>query len=151
MKGADEKIKLLRNIPFLKDLADSEIDKLADVMTPFKFTKDQVLFRKGDMGNNFYIVDEGTLVAKNIAVGQSTYEDMELGPGAYAGERAIITGESRAADLVAKTDGMAFVINKDTFASVLGNLEGAVLRSNYVRQLVSVFSCHPSRSNFREC
>ena len=136
MEGKDEKVRLLRAIPFLKDLADSEVAKLSDVMTPFKFAEDQVIFRKGDKGDNFYIVEEGTLVAKNIGVGQSTYEDMELGPGAYAGERAIITGEARAADLVAKTDGMAFVIHKDTFAEVLGNFEDLVLRSNDVRQLV---------------
>jgi CRP-like cAMP-binding protein len=140
MEGADEKVKLLRNIPFLKDLADSEIRKLSDVMTPYKFTKDEVLFKKGDQGDNFYIVEEGILVAKNIGVGQSKYEDLEIKPGSYAGERAIITGEARAADLIAKTDGMAFVINKDTFAEVLGNFEDVVLRSNDVRQLVREIS-----------
>lgn len=135
-EGVDQKMKLLRNVPFLHDLAELEIMKLADVMTPYKFTKDQVIFKKGDVGDNFYIVEEGTLLAKNIGLGQSKYEDMEIGPGAYAGERAIITGDARAADLIAMTDGMAFIINKDTFAEVLGKLEDVVLRSNDVRQLV---------------
>jgi protein kinase A len=134
-KGADEKTKLLRGVPFLTDMPNSELEKLVEVMVPKPFKTGETLFEKGAAADNFYVIEEGTLTAKNIAVGASKYEDTDIGPGGYAGERAIVTGEARAADLVAKTDGLAFTINKGTFESVLGKLDDLISRTGDLRKM----------------
>jgi CRP-like cAMP-binding protein len=79
--------------------------------------------------DNFYIVEEGSLKICNISAGESKYEDVNIGPGGYFGERAIMTGEPRAGDLLAQTDGTAFCIDKTTFSNVLGDLEGLIVKS----------------------
>jgi CRP-like cAMP-binding protein len=52
------------------------------------------------------------------------------------GERALVTGEPRAADVIAQTDGMCFCIDEKTFKKVLGNLNELILRSQDQRKLV---------------
>lgn len=118
----DHKLKLLTGVPFLKDLGSYELSKLAAVMTPHLFDKGQYVFRKGDTADNFYVIDEGTFKVCNISAGESKYEDIELGPGGFGGERAIMTGEPRVGDMVALTDGQVFGIDKVTFFTVLGDL-----------------------------
>jgi cAMP-dependent protein kinase regulator len=132
--------ELLQGVDFLKDLDASELFKLASVMTPKRFSEGDYLIRKGDMADYFYLLSEGTLTATDIAVGDTTYEDVVLQPGSYVGERALVTGEPRAANVVAKTDGMAFCIDKDTFDLVLGQLSVLILRSQDKVKLVRIVS-----------
>jgi len=143
-EGSAEKMKLLKGVDFLKDLGDVEINKLIDVMTPKKFAKGEYLMKKGDEADNFWIVEEGKAKVANITAGNTKYEDLEIGPGQYAGERAIMTGEKRAADVIAQTDVLAFGIDKDTFATVLGELEYVIQHSMDKQRLV----CSHSRSQF---
>jgi cAMP-dependent protein kinase regulator len=139
-QGSQTKGELLQGVDFLKDLDASELFKLASVMTPKRFSAGDYLIRKGDMADYFYLVSEGTLTATDIAVGDTTYEDVVLQPGNYVGERALVTGEPRAANVVAKTDGMAFCIDKDTFDLVLGQLSVLILRSQDKVKLVRIVS-----------
>lgn len=149
-KGSRDKVDLLLKIPFLRDLPDEDVAQLTAVMTPHKFTVGEYLMRKGDAADNFYIVQEGTLVATNIGLGEAKFEDVTIGPGDYVGERALVTGDPRAADVVAKTDGLAFYIDKDTFERVLGKLNDVIIRAQDQRKIVSAieskvvcrFVCH---------
>ena len=132
-------------IPFLRDLPDEDISQLTAVMTPHKFTEGEYLMRKGDAADNFYIVQEGTLVATNIGLGEAKYEDVIINPGDYVGERALVTGDPRAADVVAKTNGLAFFIDKDTFERVLGKLNDVIIRAQDQRKIVRrMHSCTSS-------
>lgn len=135
-KGRDDKFKLLKGVPFLAELGDEELAKLVSVSTPKKFSKGDYLIRKGDKADNFYVINEGTLKATNITVGNTKYEDVEIKPGGYAGERAIMTGEPRVADLIAQTDGLAFSIDAETFAKTLGDLKDLVVRATDRTRLV---------------
>jgi cAMP-dependent protein kinase regulator len=134
--GSQNKGELLQGVDFLKDLDVTELFKLASVMTPKRFFAGDLLIKKGDMADYFYLVSEGTLVATDIAVGDTVYEDIVLKPGMYVGERALVTGEPRAANVVAKTDGMAFCIDKETFETVLGKLSVLIMRSQDKVKLV---------------
>ena len=135
-KGVSDKVDLLLKIPFLRDLPDEDVAQLTAVMTPHKFKQGEYLMRKGDAADNFYIVQEGTLVATNIGLGEAKYEDVIINPGDYVGERALVTGDPRAADVVAKTDGLAFFIDKDTFERVLGKLNDVIIRAQDQRKIV---------------
>lgn len=136
-KGARDKVDLLLKIPFLRDLPDEDVEQLTAVMTPHKFAVGEYLMRKGDAADNFYIVQEGTLVCTNIGIGEAKYEDVMIKPGDYVGERALVTGDPRAADVIAKTDGLAFFIEKDIFERVLGKLNDVILRAQDQRLIVS--------------
>ena len=136
-EGTKTKFDLLRKIPFLKDLGDEEMGQLASAMTPHPFTKDEYLMKKGDDADFFYVVQEGSLKVTDIQVGDSKYEDVIVKAGGYVGERALVTGEPRAANVVCMTDGLAFYIDKETFETILGSLNDVILRAQDQRQLVS--------------
>eukprot|EP00977_Amphora_coffeiformis_P008121 scaffold1818_cov162-Amphora_coffeaeformis.AAC.6 len=150
-KGARDKVDLLLKIPFLRDLPDEDVAQLTAVMTPHKFTTGEYLMRKGDAADNFYIVQEGTLVATNIGLGEAKFEDVTVGPGDYVGERALVTGDPRAADVVAKTDGLAFYIDKDTFERVLGKLNDVIIRAQDQRKIVSTQTTDERPGSTRTC
>ena len=135
-QGEANKGALLKGVDFLKDLDAAELSKLAQVMTPKPFNNGDFLIRKGEAADYFYIIQEGSLMATDIGVGDTTYEDVALKAGDYVGERALVTGDPRAANVVAKTDGMAFGIDRATFEQVLGTLSVLILRSQDKRKLV---------------
>jgi cAMP-dependent protein kinase regulator len=141
IQGSQTKGELLQGVEFLKDLDATELSKLASVMTPKFFSAGDYLIRKGEIGECFYLLSEGTLTAQDIGVGAAKYEDVVLQPGQYVGERALVTGEPRAANVIAKTDGMAFCIDKNTFDTVLGQLSVLILRSQDQTKLVRIVPC----------
>ena len=53
----------LASVPLLESLNDAERAKLADVLQPREFVDGEVVVREGDVGNEFFIVEEGEAVA----------------------------------------------------------------------------------------
>lgn len=137
-KGQSEKYNLLQRVEFLKDLPSEDQIKLGKVMTPLVFHKGEQLVRKGDIGYHFYIIKEGTVKVSDIGDGSSKYEDVFLKDGDYFGERALVTGEPRMANITADTDGLAFVIDKETFEATLGKLHNLMMRAQDLRQLKAI-------------
>jgi cAMP-dependent protein kinase regulator len=133
-----EKTDLLRGVNFLKDLDASDIKKLCRVMTPRFFSVDDVLVRKGEPGDAFYVLQEGKVLVKDISVGSTVYEDQVLGSGEYFGERSLCTSEPRAANVVGLTRGVAFSIDRTTFEKVLGSMSRLILKAQDVRKLAGV-------------
>lgn len=84
-RSTQDKKTLLKSIPFLENVPNSAITKLANNMTPRIFNHDEFLVRKGDIGDKFYVIQEGALLCTDITVGNKSYEDLPLGPGDYFG------------------------------------------------------------------
>lgn len=124
-----EKFKLLKNIKFLKDLSTMDLQRLTNCMVPRQFQKDEVVVTKGEDGDAFYILQSGSMKVCDISVGTSKYEDVTLNPGNYFGERALITSEPRAANVVGLEAGSCFVIDRITFEKVLGSFSQVIMKS----------------------
>ncbi|KAL7576356.1 hypothetical protein ACA910_018169 [Epithemia clementina (nom. ined.)] len=137
-----EKFELLRGVNFLKELDEKHLKKMTLVMTPRIFSEGDVLVKKGEPGDAFYVIQEGNVLVKDISVGHTKYQDLELGPGDHFGERALVTSEPRAANVVGTSRGVAFSIDRGTFESVLGGMEALVIKANDTRILsgISLFS-----------
>ena len=73
-----EKRDLLKRIPFAKELTFQQITRLTEVMTPRMFQPDEVVVKKGDAGDAFYVLAEGSMKVTDISVGNVSYEDVEL-------------------------------------------------------------------------
>ena len=136
-----EKRSLLEGIPFLKDLDDSYIDKLATAMVPRKFLRGESIARKGDEATAFYVIQEGKVRVKQLEIGGTTYEDHDLVSGSFFGESAILESAPREAHFVGKTDGFALSIDKVTFQEVLGDYEKLIAKSSDKKRLVSCCCC----------
>jgi CRP-like cAMP-binding protein len=57
---ADEKISLLKNVTFLQEVSESDLQRLAAVMTPRPFTAGETLIEKGHAADAFWLFHKGT-------------------------------------------------------------------------------------------
>jgi len=136
--SSEEKIALLKSVGFLKDLDSPDLKKLSEAMAPYPFSEDEKIVTKGEIGDAFYILQEGKVIIKDISVGSAVYEDQTLGPGEYFGERALATSERRAANVVGLETGIAFSIDRMTFERVLGGMSSLILRTQDRRTLQGI-------------
>jgi cAMP-dependent protein kinase regulator len=137
LQAEQEKRDLLVGVPFFEELDSVDLNKVVATMRPHPFQEDEYLVKRGEEGDVFYIIQEGKVKICDICVGNTNYPDQTLGPGDFFGERALVTKEPRIANCIALTKGVAFVIDKTTFETVLGSLSQLALKSQDKRVLVS--------------
>jgi CRP-like cAMP-binding protein len=107
------RIKALTSIDFVKVLPEDEVHKLALAARRLVFAKGETIIREGDEGESFFLMSEG---AVEVRIGGATVAT--LGPGNFFGEMSVMTGERRAATVVAKTDCESIVIGKEPFGEL---------------------------------
>ena len=128
---SDAKIAFLRtSIPYFADFTDEEFFKLMSKAKLLSFEPSSIIMREGKTGKTFYVIDSGeveiscrTAFADPLTTPSSYLGTVinKFGPNEYFGERSLITGEPRAASVVAwkKTRCFAFNINDIPSSSIL--------------------------------
>lgn len=93
--------ELLGNVSIFSSLDEKEIDQLLQATTTKKLKTKEVLFRKGDPGNQLYGILSGSL--KVMTTGSDGKDVMFglMGPGEVIGEIALLDSEERSASAVA--------------------------------------------------
>ena len=110
----------LSAVLLLNGLPEESKAQMADVMTLEEFKEGAYVFRQNDVGDKFYIVDQGCLEV--AADGEMV---AELSQGAYFGERALIHGDRRNADVIATEFTSVFSIERGAFQQFFGSLQHA--------------------------
>lgn len=64
---------ILTKVPFLAELDVLDLSKLSDAFTTVNFPEGGRIINKGDEGENFYILQEGTAKVHDIGFGDSNY------------------------------------------------------------------------------
>ena len=152
-KKEAEKIKLLKNVDFLSEMNEFDMLRLARAMTLNVFREQDILVKKGEKGDAFYIVYDGQLRVTDISVGSTKFGSIILESGDYFGERALVTHEPRAANVIAATDGSAFRIDRETFERVLGKFSRVIMKSQDRKILEGIEllqSSHLTSNQFEE-
>jgi len=98
---AIDRRQLLSSVSLFADLAEDELSALLEMTTTKKLAAREVLFSKGDSGNQLYGILSGRL--KVLAAGADGKEVVFSlqGPGEVIGEIALIDGNARSATVVA--------------------------------------------------
>ena len=79
-----------------------ERQKLGDALKEEHYKQGDYVIKEGEIGDKFFIVNEGEAIAtKTLVEGQEPKEVMQYKKGRYFGERALLTNEARAANIVA--------------------------------------------------
>lgn len=132
---SNEAIAKFRQIPFFKDFAEDEFLETLQKAKLRTWDKGSVIMREGKKGRTFYVIESGEV---EILV-KTAFEDPmatpnnylgtminRLSKGEYFGERALITGEPRAASVRAADKTRCFAFDKDDIpaSSVLSGKAG---------------------------
>jgi CRP-like cAMP-binding protein len=129
---------VLRKVPFLSELEDRSLIRISDALTNVSFPAGERIINKGDVGEVFYILRDGTVKVHDIGFGDSQYVDQVLGPGDWFGERALLTGEPRVANVTATSPCSTLCLSRDTFEKTLGPLQGLIDHAMKKRVLMGV-------------
>mmetsp|Transcript_28208 Transcript_28208/g.28494 ORF Transcript_28208/g.28494 Transcript_28208/m.28494 type:complete len:812 (+) Transcript_28208:132-2567(+) len=113
--------KALSKVPLLSGLRPEEFQKIADSVEVVKYSPGDYIIKKGAEGDIFYIIQEGKVKVTDIGTA-SQYTDHELEPGSFFGERALITGEPRTANVIAVTNVQLLALDRHSFNAILGPL-----------------------------
>ena len=111
-------LERLLEIDMLLPLSDGEHRRIADGTRTHRYGRGETIIHAGEAGSSMFIVDEGT-VSIRVNEGAGSREIAQLGPGSLFGEMALLTGESRVADVVASTEVVTLEITKDTLQPIL--------------------------------
>lgn len=114
---------LINGIKLFQHLEETDKARFINAMTTVVWKPGDRIVQKGSVGNVFYIVQEGNVRVHDIGTGSSDFEDQTLGPGEFFGERALLTGEKRAANVTAVTEVKTLAMERETFEKAIGPLQ----------------------------
>ena len=121
----------MQSVPILQSMDPYERSKLGDAVKEEKFKKNEYIIRQGASGNQFYFINSGTAIAtKNVPGSSEENKVMDYESGAYFGERALLTNDVRAANIIATSDEVVcLTLERDTFVRLLGPLDEILKRN----------------------
>jgi hypothetical protein len=117
----ERELALLRNIPIFAPLPPVRLEQLASHLTHVRLAAGEVVFREGEHGDRFYVVEKG-----EVTVEPEGRPPVALGRGGYFGEIALLRDVPRTARVTAFTDVELWALERDIFiAAVTGHAPSA--------------------------
>src|SRR5207244_498025 len=108
----------LRGIDLFRPLSDDELRAAAGRFRPLHYAGGERIIEEGAPGDSFFLIDSGEVqVSKKL--GGFSRELARLMEGQFFGEMALLTGEPRAATVVAAGDVDVFVLDKNGFQDII--------------------------------
>jgi CRP-like cAMP-binding protein len=128
-----ERLRVLRCIPLFAEFDCRNLRQLAAKLDRLEVQAGEVVFRQGEPGDSFYILECG-----KVSVQIESVERATLGPGEYFGEIALMTAAPRSASIVAVQPTTLLRLRAPDFAVMLrdcGALKSAMERASSRRLL----------------
>ncbi|KAJ4455783.1 putative cAMP-dependent protein kinase type I regulatory subunit [Paratrimastix pyriformis] len=120
----------LAQVPILSQLTPYELSTVSDALQPSTFTDGQVIVQQGELGDRFYIVEEGCVIVTRVDPGQTPMEVNRLRPPQFFGEIALISANHcRRATVTASGNVRCLALDRDSFTRLLGPLEDILKRN----------------------
>jgi CRP-like cAMP-binding protein len=110
--------KILMNIQMFSFFNPSQINSLISKLQSANFNKDEMIFKQNDLGDKFYIIQDGEILIQHSEDGKITLEKT-LFKGDYFGEIALIKNISRTASVISLSQSRTFYLTKQNFYDVI--------------------------------
>ena len=145
----------LRQVDFLAELSDDELKMLLPNTRVHQFGNGEILMHQGDLGDYFHILRRGTVEVVAQGVNGSPIHIRDLKAPTFFGEIALLTGEPRNANIVARSDVEVLELNREAFTNLfrerpesLNEVSEVVARRiSETRARVEAASAHDDRRN----
>ena len=89
--GNNQMCEYLDNLPFLQGVSERRVRCLEDIFQLVTFKPGEDIVREGDVGDCFYVLSRGKVAVSQLSAQGEDVVLVELGPGAYFGEAALIS------------------------------------------------------------
>src|SRR5256885_965098 len=106
------------NVELFESLTDEERQQLASRIRIAPFARGEVMTKQGAEAHWLYIITLGDAEVR-FSLDGKTEHVATLHPGDFFGERGMMTGERRSADVIALTDVECYRVDKDSFQEIL--------------------------------
>jgi len=123
--------QLLLSVELFAMLPEEDRVRLAQEMQLRRFGRGERIIERGTAGHTFYLVASGEVAVK---AGQDEVEVTRLKRGQYFGEMSLLTGEPRAATVVAVTDALLLELDRPVLSRLFGE------HPNLARQLSALLA-----------
>ena len=107
-------LESLAGVPLFASLPPEDLRSLADQVSRVRCDARTQVIRTGDPGAELYLVESGRLEVTRAGTSLAV-----LGPGDMVGEMALLTGETRTADVTALEESILLTLRKDAFDRLL--------------------------------
>ncbi|OGR99047.1 MAG: hypothetical protein A2016_06520 [Elusimicrobia bacterium GWF2_62_30] len=111
--------KAIKKVPFFKGLKDTEIMQVIKIADSRRYRKGEIIFRKKDIGNSFFIVKEGKVKIFTSIGGDKKKTFAFLKRGDFFGEMSLLGGRVRSASAQASEETELYVISKKNFKRLI--------------------------------
>jgi CRP-like cAMP-binding protein len=112
-------LRLLSTVPVIQSLSQQQQLALCRLVSCEKFCDGDAIIRQGDVGDNAYIVSEGSVnIKKVIKPGDPELSLVTLHTGSFFGELALINNAPRGASVYAVGNTSCIVLSKSTFETI---------------------------------
>ncbi|MGZ6968341.1 MAG: ATP-binding cassette domain-containing protein [Acidimicrobiia bacterium] len=112
------RIRLLSRVDLFVSASHEVLAELARALRPLPVHKGDIVVREGDVGDEFYLIETGTL-AITTEVGGRPREVARLGPGEFFGESALLGEGRRTATVIAVSETELWALSASTFQALL--------------------------------
>ena len=110
----DTRIEALRRVPIFAELGDDDLQCVADAVNEVEVPAGQLLVQPGAPGSGMFFIADGT------AVVETKRDEVELGPGQFFGELALMSEDAtRTARVQAKTDLRCLALDRASFRTLV--------------------------------
>lgn len=137
IKKRNKYVSFLSSVEILKTLNSSEIDAIVDAIKEEKLDTEKEIIKQGELGDKFYILEEGEAVAVKTFQNGNIEEVYHYKEGGYFGELALMKDEPRAATVKTKTKCTILSLDRDSFKRLLGPLEDSLKKKFEIYQRYS--------------
>ena len=114
------RIRILQSVPLLSKLSEPKLIRLSSVMRVQSFKDGAYIIKQGEEGSRFYIINEGEVRCTRLNPATNKEEELvRLVTQEFFGERALITDETRKANVIACGPVECLVLERSSFQSLL--------------------------------
>lgn len=134
-----DQARLLRRMPLFEELDGRALQELASRLERVELSAGDYLFRQGEAGDRFYLIEQGEVEILLEEEGRQRAIERR-GPGEYFGEVALLLDVPRTASVRAALDSVLLALDRETFRSLVEDslLAGRTLELAGTRRLRDV-------------
>lgn len=119
LRRTQERTEALRKVELFNGFREDELLIIAEKLKHAPFAKGDVITRQGAVAHWLYMLIEGEADVFLETPGQERRKLSTLHPGNFFGEMGLMTGAPRTATVIAASDVECYLLDKDSFESVL--------------------------------